>query len=300
MEEWLVLVNPKAGYRSHAEVRTRKALRHHGVNATVRVPTTVEAMRDAVDVGVREGRTRFVAVGGDGTVNVVVDQLLQHDWIEPPVVGLLPSGSGSDLARTFDIAQSIEEATPTLLGDAHERVDVGVLEGDWGSRYFVNVAEAGITAAVLHRSLTLPRWLGSSKYHLALALVFPRIRLVEMTLHAGDMEFSGPSLLAVFANARYFAGGWNIAPHASASDGLFDIQVFTASKKDVPRLWWLAKTGSHIAEPQIRRVVADSFELSVSAPWPVEADGEYFGEGSMRGHIRQAAVSMKTSHIRSS
>ncbi|GBD83732.1 diacylglycerol kinase [bacterium BMS3Abin02] len=296
MEEWLVLVNPKAGYRSHAEARTREALRRGGVKATVRVPTTVKAMRDAVDMGAREGRRRFVAVGGDGTINVVVDQLLQHEWNEPPVVGLLPSGSGSDLARTFDIAQNIEEAATTLHGDAHKRVDVGVLEGNWGSRYFINVAEAGLTAAVLHRALTLPRWLGSSKYHLALALTFPRIRLVEMTLQAGDMEFSGTSLLAVFANARYFAGGWHIAPHASTSDGLFDIQVFTASKKDVPRLWWLAKSGSHIDEPQIRTVVADSFSLSVSAPWPVEADGEYFGEGSMRGRIRRGAVLLKTAH----
>jgi len=296
MEEWLVLVNPKAGYRSHSEERTTEALRRHRIKASVFVPRSVEAMRDAVDEGVREGRTRFVAVGGDGTANLVVNQLLQHEWNEPPLLGLLPAGSGSDLARTFDIAQNIEEAAPTLRGDARQKIDVGVLEGNWGSRYFINVAEAGITAAVVRRSLTLPRWLGSSKYHLALALVYPRMRMVEMSLQAGDMEFSGTSVLAVFANARYFAGGWHIAPHASASDGLFDIQVFTASKKDVPRLWWLAKNGSHIAEPQIRTGVADSFSLSVSVPWPVEADGEYFGEGSMHGHIRRAAVSLKTAH----
>lgn len=296
MEEWLVLVNPKAGYRSHAEERTTEALRRHRIKASVFVPRSVEAMRDAVDEGVREGRTRFVSVGGDGTANLVVNQLLQHEWNEPPLLGLLPAGSGSDLARTFDIAQNIEEAAPALRGDTRQTIDVGVLEGNWGSRYFINVAEAGITAAVVRRSLTLPRWLGSSKYHLALALVYPRMRMVEMSLQAGDMEFSGTSVLAVFANARYFAGGWHIAPHASASDGLFDIQVFTASKKDVPRLWWLAKNGSHIAEPQIRTGVADSFSLSVSAPWPVEADGEYFGEGSLRGHIRRAAVSLKTVH----
>ncbi|NOY55974.1 MAG: hypothetical protein GXP34_08300 [Actinobacteria bacterium] len=294
MEEWLVLVNPKAGYRSHAEERTREALGRCDVKARILVPTTAEAMRDAVDVGVHEGRVRFVAVGGDGTANLVVDQLLQHEWSEPPLLGLLPAGSGSDLARTFEIPQNIEEAAMALRGDTRQKLDVGVLEGNWGSRYFINVAEAGVTAAVIRRSMTLPRWLGSSKYHLALALVFPRIRLVEMSLQAGDMEFSGSSMLTVFANARYFAGGWHIAPDASASDGLFDIQVFTASKKDVPRLWWLAKSGSHIAEPQIHRVVADSFKLSVSAPWPVEADGEYFGEGSMCGHIRQAAVSVKT------
>lgn len=294
MDEWLVLVNPAAGHGSRSEQRTKDALRRHPVQAEVRVPTTVAAMRAAVDLGVQEGRRHFVAVGGDGTANVVVDQLLQHPWDTPPQLGLLPAGSGSDLARTFGIPQNIEEATAVLLGDAEQVADVGVLEGDWGSRYFINVAEAGLTAAVLQRSLTLPRWLGSSKYHLALALIFPRIKLAEMHLQAGDLEFSGKSLLAVFANAQFFAGGWNIAPEASVTDGLFDIQVFTATKKDIPRLWWLAKSGRHVGEPKIQRVLADSFTLRVSDPWPVEADGEYFGVGSMRGHMQRGAVTVRS------
>lgn len=294
MDEWLVLVNPAAGHGNHSEERARRALRTHAIPAHIVVPTTVAAMRAAVDRGVEEGRSHFVAVGGDGTSNVVVDQLLQHEWNEPPRLGLLPAGSGSDLGRTFGIPQDTEEAAVALLDDTWQTVDVGVLEGAWGTRYFVNVAEAGLTAAVLHRSLTLPKWLGSSKYHLALALIFPRIRLTEMHLRAGDLEFSGASLLAVFANAQFFAGGWKIAPDASASDGLFDIQVFTATKKDIPRLWWLAKTGRHVDEPQIQSVRAESFTLQVDGPWPIEADGEYFGEGSMRGSIRRAAVMVKT------
>jgi diacylglycerol kinase (ATP) len=294
MHEWLVLVNPVAGRGRHAEERTRMALAHHGVKAEVRVPTTPAAMRAAVDEGVREGRSRFVSVGGDGTANLVADQLLCHEWEETPVLGLLPSGSGSDLARSFGISQHIDEAAGALLGDATTVVDVGVLEGTWGSRRFVNCAEAGLTAAVLYRSLRLPRSLGRTKYHLALALVYPRIRLVDVTLRAGNTVFQGSSLLTVFANARYFAGGWKIAPDASASDGLFDIQVFTASKRDVPRLWWLAKTGAHVGDGNVQHLSADAFSLDVSEGWPIEADGEYFGEGSMRGTMLRSALSIKT------
>ncbi|MFZ0492096.1 MAG: acylglycerol kinase family protein, partial [Acidimicrobiia bacterium] len=90
MSEWLVLVNPLAGRGRHAARRTREALAAYGVDADVRVPTTPSAMRAAVDAGVDEGRTRFVAVGGDGTANLVADQLLEHPWSTPPVLGLLP------------------------------------------------------------------------------------------------------------------------------------------------------------------------------------------------------------------
>jgi diacylglycerol kinase (ATP) len=293
MSEWLVLVNPLAGRGRHAARRTRRALEVHGISADVRVPTTPSAMREAVDAGVAEGRTHFVAVGGDGTANLMADQLLDHAWSTPPVLGLLPGGSGSDLARSFDIPQHIEGAVAALHGDATSTVDVGVLEGRWGSRRFVNCAESGLTAAVLHRSLGLPRWLGSVKYHLALGLVYPKVRLATMTVRAGEHEFQGSSLLAVFANARYFAGGWNIAPDASVSDGQFDIQVFEATKRDIPRLWWLAKSGAHVGEPGVHHFAAETFTVEVSDGWPVEADGEYFGEGSMRGTILRSALSIK-------
>jgi diacylglycerol kinase (ATP) len=295
MSEWLVLVNPMAGRGRHAAERTRAALSKHGIAAEVRVPLTRQAMQAAVDEGVAEGRTRFVAVGGDGTVNLMADQLLAHNWPDPPVLGILPGGSGCDLARSFGIPQSLEDAVTILRGDATSPVDVGVLEGTWGSRRFLNCAESGLTAAVLHRSLRLPRWFGSVKYHLALGLVYPRTRLTTMTIRAGDHEFQGTSLLAVFANAKYFAGGWKIAPEASVSDGLFDIQVFEATKRDIPRLWWLAKSGAHVTEPSIRHFVAPTFTLDVEATWPVEADGEYFGEGSMRGSLAESALFIKTS-----
>jgi YegS/Rv2252/BmrU family lipid kinase len=293
MSEWLVLVNPLAGKGRHADQRTRGALAAYGIGADVVVPTTPTAMRIAVDAGVEEGRTRFVAVGGDGTANLVADQLLSHPWSTPPVLGLLPGGSGSDLARSFEIPQRIEDAVATLRGDAIAIVDVGVLEGRWGSRRFVNCAESGLTAAVLHRSMRLPRWLGSVKYHLALGLVYPRVQLATMTVRAGGNEFRGSSLLAVFANGRYFAGGWKIAPEASVSDGLFDIQVFEATKRDIPRLWWLAKSGAHVDEPNIHHFTAETFTLEVADGWPIEADGEYFGEGSIRGSIIRSALSIK-------
>lgn len=288
--DWLVLVNPMAGYRTHAVERTRDTLRRLPIDSTMVVPRGVEMMREAVRAGMAEGRRRFAAVGGDGTVNVVVDTLLEVPWETPPVIAVLPAGSGSDLARTFQIPQTIEDAARTLLDDRVAPLDAGEIRGSWGVRHFVNVAETGLTAAVLRRALSMPKWLGFRKYHISLLLTFPKLRLADVSLKAGGEEIDGRSLLVIFANGRYFAGGWKIAPGATVSDGLFDIQVFDATKKDVPRLWWLAKNGRHVDEPAIRRIVAESFTLHTSEAWPVEADGEYLGEGPIDGRMRRAAL----------
>jgi diacylglycerol kinase family enzyme len=60
-------------------------------------------------------------------------------------------------------------------------------------------------------------------------------------------------------------------------------------------LWWLAKSGAHVTEPTIRHFTAPTFTLEVADGWPVEADGEYFGEGSMRGSMIRSALSIKIS-----
>lgn len=246
----------------------------------------------AVDRGVEEGYERFVAVGGDGTVNLVVESLLAHSWDEPPKVGILPGGSGCDLARTFGIPEHLEEAVEVLADGKEYQIDVAELSGPWGRRSFVNVGEAGLTAAVLYRSMRLPRSFRAWKYHVSLALEFPRFPKGMLRFESDAGSYEGPGLLAVFANARFFAGGWNIAPDTDPTDRRFHVQIFDVTKKDIPRLWWLAKTGRHLADERIRCFEPSHFRLSADPVWPVEADGEFFGTGSVEGRFRDQRVSI--------
>jgi diacylglycerol kinase (ATP) len=110
---------------------------------------------------------------------------------------------------------------------------------------------------------------------------------------AGRRTYEGPALLVVFGNAQFFGGGWNIAPRATVTDGLFDVQVFNAPKRDVPRLWWRAKNGDHLNDKRVRRFTADRFTLETEPEWPVEADGEFFGSGPVEGEILPGVINIK-------
>lgn len=293
MNNWLVVANPYAGRRRNIEERSRRTLAAHRIDAEIHAPYGVTEVEQCIDEGVAQGYRRVVAVGGDGTLNLVVGALMRHEWDEPPTVGVLPAGSGSDFVRTFGFSQRMEEAARHLDGNDVYPVDVGVLRGEWGVRHFVNVADAGVLAALVRRSADLPRWLGSARYHVALPLVYPRFPEAEIRLVAGSRTYEGPALLAVFGNAQFFGGGWNIAPRATVTDGRFDVQVFNVSKSDVPRLWWRAKTGDHLRDERVRRFTAESFTLETDPVWPVEADGEFFGSGPIEGEIMSGAINLK-------
>ena len=293
MIPWLALVNPYAARGRHAETRVENALRERGIPADVLEIDGIPALQDTIAAAVPEGRTRFVAVGGDGTVNAVLNALLEHRWSEPPVLGILPAGTGCDLARTFGIGPRIESALDCLEGETTYPVDVGVVIGEWGRRYFLNVASAGATAAAARSALRLPGWLGTLRYVGGVATSLPGFRRCEISLEAGGRRFAGEALAVIFANGQFFGGGFNIAPRASMVDQLLDVQVITARKREVGRLMPKARGGNHLSDPAVRRFVASEARVESIEPWPVEIDGEPIGETPVLLRVQANQVKLK-------
>ncbi len=100
MNGWLVVANPYAGRRREIEQRTRQALNARRIDAEIVAPYGETEVRRCIDEAVAGGCDRVVAVGGDGTINLVVGALMQHRWESPPTLGVLPAGSGSDTSAT--------------------------------------------------------------------------------------------------------------------------------------------------------------------------------------------------------
>ena len=185
---WFVIVNPRAGPGTDLQARTESALRQQGVAADVRASAGPAEVAVLVDQAVSAGREHFVAVGGDGTVNLVVDALLRHAWDSPPTLGILPAGTGCDFVRVFGIPQELEAAATHLTGASTYLCDAGALEGEWGIRYFLNVAQAGIGAASVPAAERMSR-LGKRRYEAAFWLTLPRFKRTEAHLEVGERSF---------------------------------------------------------------------------------------------------------------
>lgn len=292
MARWLVVLNTDAGRTAVRPETVREALDAVGVDARIETPRGSEAARDVIVAGARDGFEHFAVVGGDGTVNLAANVLL-GEGLEAPVIGVLPSGTGCDLLRTFGIPQSLGEAAKHLAGDQVYPIDVATLEGSWGTRYFVNVAQTGVGAAAAQTAPRLGRRWGTARYPLAFAARLPGFRPARVTVETERRSYESGALAVIMANAQFFAGGWNVAPKATLVDGVLDIQIIDARKRQAPALVPKVIRGTHLRDRSVRRFSAATFKVETDVEWPVEADGDYIGNTPVSGRVVPAALRLK-------
>jgi diacylglycerol kinase (ATP) len=291
--KWRVIVNRVAGKFPTSPTTVKEALDAAGVDAQIETPGSRSEATEAIRTAVTEGVTHLAMVGGDGSVNLAANVLLTMDHGEPPVLGVLPSGTGCDLLRTFGIPQNLGEAARHLATNDVYPIDVGALEGPWGVRYFVNVAQVGVGAAAAETAPKLSRRLGAARYPLAFAARLPRFPRAKVTVETERRTHESEALAVIMANAQFFAGGWNVAPKATLVDGVLDIQIINCNKQRAPALVPKIIRGNHLTDRSVRRFSAATFNIETDVEWPLEADGDYVGNTPVSGRVLPAALRLK-------
>ena len=213
-----------------------------------------ERVREAVS---SDGRV--AVAGGDGTLSLAVNALCGERWPSPPRVAMLPTGTACDFLRTFGLSRDLDEAVSRLGVPGWYDIDVGSLDGDWGRRFFVNVAEAGVGAAAAETAGRLPGWLGASRYGLGFAARLPRFPRAKVQVRGPRRTLVADGVAVIVANAQFFAWNWNIAPKANLVDNRLDVQVFTPKKRQLPAAVPKIVKGVHLREPWVQRRSWESF-----------------------------------------
>lgn len=290
---WWVIANPYSGKKGEVAARAKAALRSQSIDFELRESSSAKHLAELVHEGVAAGATHFAGVGGDGTAHLMVNALMADQPDETPVLAILPAGSGSDFIRTFALPRRLEDAVSHLTTDVEYPCDVGLLSGDFGDRYFLNVADIGVAAASVGITQRLPRRLGGVRYGIGFWLTLARFPPRNVRLTAGRRTYEGPAINVVAANGQYFGGGMNVAPNATVMDGMFDLQVFEGPRRLAFSIMPRVVRGTHIRHKAVRHFVADSFHLECDPTWPVEADGEVLGNGSVKGRIIPNALRFK-------
>jgi diacylglycerol kinase (ATP) len=293
MRRWQVFVNRAAGRHAVDPTQVREILHSLSIDAEVIVPDSREETIQLIQARARDGAARFAMAGGDGTVNLAVNALLELDLGFRPVIGVLPAGSGCDLLRTFGLPQDLATAAAHLATEDIYHVDVATLEGQWGLRYFINVAQAGVGAAAAETAPRMGRWLGSARYPMAFAARLPRFPRANVKVTTERRTVESEALAVILANAQFFAGGWNVAPKATLVDGVLDIQVINCRKTQAPALVPKVIKGTHLGDPAVRRFTAAEFTVETEPLWPVECDGDLVGNTTVKGRVVPAAISLK-------
>jgi diacylglycerol kinase (ATP) len=302
--ELAVIVNPHAGKRHVAEEvpELERNLQARGLGyRLVRTQGRGDATRFAREALEAGGRF-VVAVGGDGTVHEVVNGMIDGEGravAEGAVLGVVAAGSGCDFIRTFGLPGDATRAAQHLVGDNTYPLDVGrvTYETDPGgseSRYFVNVAEAGLGAAVAARADRMWPRLGQAKYFFAFWRTLPGFKLAGVRVQADRKTYEGPAYLIVIGNAQYNGGGMKVSPRSYPGDGVLDVLVFKGPKSDsftmIPKVY----RGEHVPHDHVAEFrVKDRLVIDADRPLPIEADGEVLGHTPATFEVLAQPIRMK-------
>jgi YegS/Rv2252/BmrU family lipid kinase len=247
-----------------------------------------------------EGGTRFlVAVGGDGTIQEVINGMLEdgRPVAGDAVLGVVAAGSGSDFVRTFGLPGDTVKAVRHLQGDRLYPIDViraeYRLDDEVVTRFVVNVAECGLGAAVVRRAARLPRWLGRSRYFWGFWLSLGPYRPSVVRVRVDRKEFDGTANNVVVANCQFYGGGMRISPRSYPGDGLLEVQISTGPKSEAFTLIPKIYRGEHVPHPHIKELRGREIEVDGERPLPVEGDGEVLGTTPARFTVLPEVVALK-------
>ena len=231
---------------------------------------TREALKDGVDL--------VIAVGGDGTVNEVVNGFFApaapgvDDLPLRPAteLAILMSGTGGDFRKTFELGADLPGQVQRIARGSVRAIDVGRIdytthEGHRAARYFINIASFGLSGLVsnrVNRASFTKKINGRFAFFWAslrsvIGYQMPRVRMQVDDQPALEL---GVNTVAV-CNGRYFGGGMHMAPLARPDDGLFDVVVMhDMSTRELLRDPNAIYRGEHLANPKVmqlhgRRVV---------------------------------------------
>ena len=169
----------------------------------------------------------LIVVGGDGTITEVVNGLGMTGFPEGVTLGILPAGTGNDLAATLDIPDDPDEAEDVLRQHRVRTLDVvQVRSQSVGEQFFINVATGGMGAEVSGAAdaQMKSRW-GKLAYLRASLEVAREYEATEITLTLDGAEHQLRAVNLAIGNCRYAGSGWLAAPRANPEDGLLDLVV---------------------------------------------------------------------------
>ncbi|ROS57992.1 diacylglycerol kinase [Frigoribacterium sp. PhB160] len=275
----VVAVNPSAsaGGRSGVGAQVVDALAAAGHDVVPLREPSHEALVRAATAELARGADALVVVGGDGMLNTGVNLVAGTDV----PLGLVPSGTGNDMARALGVPHDDAEAATRLLvaqlAQPPVAIDAARVTHAGGTTWFGGTLSAGFDALVNERTNRL-RWpKGRRRYDLALLIELVRLKHLSYRLELDGVAREVQGTLVTVGNGQSVGGGMRVLPGARLDDGLLDVLIVERlTRLQFVGLFRRMSAGTHLADPRVhvhrvRRVVVESDDVVAFA------DGERVG-----------------------
>jgi YegS/Rv2252/BmrU family lipid kinase len=231
-----VIVNPNSANRKtekewkYIEKEIRKNIGDFDFKFTSAPFEATSICREAVKAGYQ----MIISVGGDGTLNEVVNGFFENEkMINPDVVlGIISRGTGCDLIKTLSISKEIDKAIERIKYGNIKKFDIGKIiflnkENREITRYFINIADFGIGGEIVERVNRTTKIFGgfiSFLWGTLITALKYKEKFVEIYID-DEKKFEGKIKNVAVANGKFFGGGMQISPLSKMDDGILDIII---------------------------------------------------------------------------
>lgn len=289
VQKILAVVNPVSanGATGKEWAKFESKIKESGIDLDVQFTQyplhAIEITRNAL----KSGYDIIISVGGDGTMNEVLNGFFENDIIinDNANLAIFSRGTGCDFVRTLGIGKEVEDIIRVLLDKKYIRCDVGKVNyieysGKNKLRYFLNVSDVGIGAETTYRvnrnSKALKGFLSFLLGAIS-AIVLYRNKKLKIIID-DDIIIEKKINSVIIGNGRYFGGGMHVAPAAQIDDGLFDIIVLDDLSKaelimNFPKIY----KGTHLTHHKVKNYRGKNIKIFSNEKVLIELDGEQPG-----------------------
>jgi diacylglycerol kinase (ATP) len=301
--EWLVIVNPNAGNGKGQKdwEKISAFLKNDSIDFTVnfteRKGHAIHLTLDAISAGFR----KFITVGGDGTLNEVVNGVFTNNICPTTdvVLALIPVGTGNDWGRMFGIPLDYEKAVKIISENKRLIHDIGEVSFYNGTektkRYFINIAGLGFESVVVRKTnFQKDKGHGGKLiyfYNLLTSLLSYKNTPAEIIID-GEKKYANVFSINI-GNGRYCGGGMRQTPNAVPDDGLLDVTIINGMGKfEIIRNLKILYDGTILSHHKIEGYRCRKISVSSDSLIHTEADGESLGHTPAEFGIIPASINI--------
>jgi len=289
----VVAVNPNASFGKTravgpAAVQTLRAMGH---DVTMMIEPDFEQLLVTARAQVKSKPDAFVVIGGDGMVNLGVNMVAGTSV----PLGIIPSGTGNDMARVLGIPHDNVEKAIEALAEALARpartIDAAYATSDDGEgRWFGCMMSAGFDALANERANNMRHPKGKSRYTIALVLELAKLKRIDYVLTMDGVRTETGATLVCIGNGESLGGGMKVTPTAKVDDGLLDVLVVQPlSRVNFMRIFPTVFKGEHVKDPRVE--VHKVKKVRIEAAGVVGyADGDRFASLPIDIEVRPGAL----------
>jgi diacylglycerol kinase (ATP) len=291
-----VFVNPAAGRggagRKVAEMRGAFARLTYA--AKIVETDSADEFRNEVRRALREGCATLIAMGGDGTLQLLVNEVLGQDV----QVGVIPAGCGNDFAAALGITKNVEKAVEIIVGGKTRRVDLVRVRNSSGLNViYLGGGGMGIDAEALrYANGRFAKWPGRLRYLASAIAALRGFRGVQVEAAFPESDLAQVArlvLLAAVLNAPTLGGGLRLAPDARLDDGMLEVVMIEMLRKTevlalIPRL---LITGE-LRSGRTVRMRSAKIRLTAEKETSFQGDGELLGKTPVEIEVVHKALRM--------